>query len=189
MHSIFLKCKSSLTSVQTRTFQTLLNIACVRFTRIFLHSYALNLTSIPQTHTTQRTCYTSVLCIKPSVIQAVLNYWYSVLCTDTIYRLRTVARGTTSGYRRSVSAMITGHIWLIQLFFLPPAWSGRPGSQFTHTHTYIYRMSQEECARLRESVPYVNPKHLYPKLNGYGDNGLRKVGASCGSKYCNLHSW
>ena len=38
----------------------------------------------------------------------------------------------------------------------------------------IYRVSQEECARLRESVPYVkvyryNPKHLYPKLNGYGD--------------------
>ena len=41
---------------------------------------------------------------------------------------------------------------------------------------HIYRVSQEECARLRESVPYVklyryNPKHLYPKLNGYGDNG------------------
>ena len=43
-------------------------------------------------------------------------------------------------------------------------------------------MSQEECARLRESVPYVkvqvyryNPKHLYPKLNGYGDKGARKV--------------
>jgi len=39
-----------------------------------------------------------------------------------------------------------------------------------------YRVSQEECAILRESVPYVklyryNPKHLYPKLNGYGDNG------------------
>jgi len=32
----------------------------------------------------------------------------------------------------------------------------------------IYRVSQEECARLRESVPCVklyryNPKHLYPK--------------------------
>ena len=45
---------------------------------------------------------------------------------------------------------------------------------------YIYRVSQEECAILRESVPYVklyryNPKHLYPKLNGYGDNGQRKV--------------
>jgi len=57
----------------------------------------------------------------------------------------------------------------------------------------VYRVSQEECARLWESVPYVkvyqyNPKHLYAKLNGYGDNGLRKVGASCSSKYCNLHS-
>ena len=44
----------------------------------------------------------------------------------------------------------------------------------------VYRVSQEECARLRESVPYVkiyryNPKHLYPKLNGYGDNDHRKV--------------
>ena len=43
----------------------------------------------------------------------------------------------------------------------------------------IYRVSQEECARLGENVPYVkvhryNPKHLYPKLNGYGD-GQRKV--------------
>jgi len=35
-------------------------------------------------------------------------------------------------------------------------------------------MSQEECARLREGVPYVkvyryNPKHLCPKLNSYGE--------------------
>ena len=42
----------------------------------------------------------------------------------------------------------------------------------------VYRMSQKECARLRENVPNVkvhryNPKHLYPKLNGYGDNGQR----------------
>ena len=53
----------------------------------------------------------------------------------------------------------------------------------------IYRLSQEECAKIRESVPYVkvyryNPKHLYPKLNGYGDNGQRKVLSSCGSTYC-----
>jgi hypothetical protein len=59
---------------------------------------------------------------------------------------------------------------------------------------WLYRMSREKCVRLRESVPYVkvyryNPKHLYPKLNVYGDNGQRKVTASCGSKYCNLHSW
>ena len=71
----------------------------------------------------------------------------------------------------------------------------------THTHTptyvcmyvcmyiYIYRVSQEECAILRESVSYVklyryNPKHLYTKLNGYGDNGQRKVWTSCISAYC-----
>jgi hypothetical protein len=34
--------------------------------------------------------------------------------------------------------------------------------------------------KFRESVPYVkiyryNPKHLYPKLNGYGDNGQRSL--------------
>ena len=45
---------------------------------------------------------------------------------------------------------------------------------------YIYRVSQEECARIREGVPYVkvyryNPKHLCPKLNGYGDNGQRSL--------------
>jgi hypothetical protein len=44
----------------------------------------------------------------------------------------------------------------------------------------IHRVSQEECAKLRESVPYVkayryNPKHLYPKLNGYGDNAQRSL--------------
>ena len=42
---------------------------------------------------------------------------------------------------------------------------------------------------LRESVPYVkvhrfNPKHLYPKLNGYGDNREGKVWSSFGSTYC-----
>ena len=44
----------------------------------------------------------------------------------------------------------------------------------------LYRVSQEECARLREGVPYVkvyryNPKHLRPKLNGYEDNGQRSL--------------
>jgi hypothetical protein len=29
-----------------------------------------------------------------------------------------------------------------------------------------------------------NPKHLYPKLNGYGDIGQRKVWASLVSAYC-----
>jgi len=53
----------------------------------------------------------------------------------------------------------------------------------------IYRVSQEERAKLRDGVPYVklyryNPKHLYPKFNGYGDNGHRKVWASGVSTYC-----
>ena len=44
----------------------------------------------------------------------------------------------------------------------------------------LYRVSQEECAIFRENVPYVkvyryNPKHLYPKLKGYGDNGQRSL--------------
>ena len=45
---------------------------------------------------------------------------------------------------------------------------------------YIYRVSQEEWTKLREDGPYVklyryNPKHLYAKLNGYGDNGQRSL--------------
>jgi len=53
----------------------------------------------------------------------------------------------------------------------------------------LYRVSQEERTKLREGVPYVklyryNPKHLYPKFNGYGDNGHRKVWASVVSTYC-----
>ena len=44
----------------------------------------------------------------------------------------------------------------------------------------LYRVSQEECARLREGVPYAkiyryNPKHLCPKWDGYGDNGQRSL--------------
>ena len=46
--------------------------------------------------------------------------------------------------------------------------------------THIQRVSQEKCARFREGVPYVkvyryNPKHLCPKLNGYGDNGQKRL--------------
>jgi hypothetical protein len=44
----------------------------------------------------------------------------------------------------------------------------------------VYRVSQEERTILREGVPYLklyryNPKYLYPKLNGYGDNGKRSL--------------
>ena len=58
-----------------------------------------------------------------------------------------------------------------------------------HVLPVIYGVSQEECARLREGVPYVkvyryNPKNLCPELNGYGDNGQRKVWSPGGSTHC-----
>ena len=54
---------------------------------------------------------------------------------------------------------------------------------YIYIYIYIHRMSHELMSLLRESVPYVklyryNPKHLYPKLNGLGDNGKRKVWTS-----------
>ena len=58
----------------------------------------------------------------------------------------------------------------------------------------LYRVSQKEWTKLRESVPYVkvyryNPKHLCPNLNGYGDKGQRKVWSFCGSTYCTWFAW
>ena len=55
--------------------------------------------------------------------------------------------------------------------------------------TIYIQVSQEECARHREDVPYVkvyryNPKNLCQKYNGYGDNGQRKVWSSGGSTHC-----
>ena len=60
---------------------------------------------------------------------------------------------------------------------------------YIYIYIYIYRVSQDECTRIWESVPYVkvyryNPKHLCPKLNGYGDNGQRKVWSTYASKHC-----
>ena len=51
---------------------------------------------------------------------------------------------------------------------------------------YIYTGCNRRKGQNFGSVPYVkiyryNPKHLYPKLNGYGDNGQRKVWSSGGS--------
>jgi hypothetical protein len=66
-------------------------------------------------------------------------------------------------------------------------------TEFYSSYHFIYRVSQEESAILREDVPYVkiyryNPKHLCPKLNGYGDNGQRKVWSSVCSMYYTI-SW
>ena len=57
---------------------------------------------------------------------------------------------------------------------------GQPVYIYIYRAPYIYRVSQEGRTKVREGVPYVNvyrynPKHLYPKLNGYGDNGKRSL--------------
>jgi hypothetical protein len=56
---------------------------------------------------------------------------------------------------------------------------------FKYIYTYIYTGCPGRNAKNFGSVPYVkiyryNPKHLYPKLNGYGDNSQRKVWSTSG---------
>jgi hypothetical protein len=70
-----------------------------------------------------------------------------------------------------------------QTFYIKKCFTHTRTRTHARTHTHTHRLSQEECARLREGVPYVkvfryNPKHLCPKLNGFGDNGQRKVWSS-----------
>jgi hypothetical protein len=74
--------------------------------------------------------------------------------------------------------------WILGVFFPGVKWLGHgtdPSCPFSAVPIFLlYRVSQEECAKLRESVPYVkiyryNPNHLYPKLNGYVDNSQRKL--------------
>jgi len=62
----------------------------------------------------------------------------------------------------------------------------------THVLLYIYTGCPRRNGHNFGSVPYVkiyryNPKHLYPKLDGYGDNGQRKVWSSCG--FHALYDW
>ena len=82
---------------------------------------------------------------------------YNLINSNTNYSLRQLFIISLTNLKQHVSAF-KGHF------------------QALYKEVYIYRVSQEECARLREGVPYAkvyryNPKHLYPKLNGYGDNG------------------
>jgi len=89
-------------------------------------------------------------------------------------------------------SVILLHSVLSLLSFLHPlirnAWMS---SSISSTHLFLGSIQSVPGGidKIRESVPYVelyryNPKHLYPKLNGYGDNGHRKVRASGVSTYC-----
>jgi len=101
-----------------------------------------------------------------------LPVFISVLCSIHVKRLNHPAcLHYLSSYIRVLSPNISmGWEWGIILSKVSKV----------EAKVFIYRVSQEECARLQESVPYVklyryNPKHLYPKFNGYGDNGQRSL--------------
>jgi len=58
------------------------------------------------------------------------------------------------------------------------------------TYTGCPRRNVQDVGRVFLMLKYTDKtqKHVYPNLNGYGGNGQRKVGDSCGTKYCNLQS-
>ena len=66
----------------------------------------------------------------------------------------------------------------------------RTAVQITPYYTGCPRRNVPDFGRVFLMLRYtdITQNTYYPRLNGYGDNGQRKVGASCGSKYCNLHS-
>ena len=90
-------------------------------------------------------------------------------------RLTTTLVGRAT-YRTEQTGTMTGDGFVIR-----HNEAGRRRQLFVSLQTIItYRVFRWECARLRYNVPYVkvhryNPKHLYPKLNGYGDNGERSL--------------
>ena len=80
----------------------------------------------------------------------------------------------------------TTWLWVFPFYSCRQPENGSPYGRNMYQSCAIHRVSRGECASLRQNVPYVkvhryNPKHLYPKLNGYGDNGERRVWSSCGS--------
>ena len=83
--------------------------------------------------------------------------------------LQIIGHFETTGQNSSIKDLLCSYVLFILI---------QPSC--TSTSIHIYRVSQEERTKLREGVPYVkiyryNPKHLYPKLNGYGDNGKRSL--------------
>jgi hypothetical protein len=88
------------------------------------------------------------------------------------------AEGTMESHIRLICSIL--HAYINALWFY--GWK-------LYLYFPIYRVSHDLRSLLRENVPYVkiyryNPKHLCPKLNGYGDNGQWKVWSSGGSTHC-----
>ena len=64
-----------------------------------------------------------------------------------------------------------------------------------YIYIYIYRMSRgnvPDFGRMFLTLKYTDitqNTYVYPKLNGYGDNGERKVWSSCDSTYCTCFAY
>ena len=84
--------------------------------------------------------------------------------------------------------------YLIAASFCSCGWQESLGMITSVVVGFLYRVSHELRSLLRESVPYVkiyqcNPKHLCPKLNGFGGNDQRKVWSSSRFHVLYLFSW
>ena len=120
-------------------------------------------TPTPRLHTQQPTIYTfHMVCRTDTLLER--EHTHRVTLTENL----TFQSTTPPDFRNST----------------PPAAPRDPCSSPVNRRLpdiiFVYRVSQVEWTKLRESVPYVelyryNPKHLYPKLNGYGDNGQRSL--------------
>ena len=67
------------------------------------------------------------------------------------------------------------------------------GGRFIYIYIYIYiytgcpRGNVPDFGRMILELKYTDiTQNLYLELNGYGDNGERKVWSSCGSTYCTV---
>jgi hypothetical protein len=103
----------------------------------------------------------------------------------------------------SYNTWLTTRTYFPQLWFMLSSHVNNEKHALTHRSYTSYHCSAHRLYiqsvpggmdKTRESVPYVkiyryNPKHLCPKLNGYGDKGKRKVWTSCGTTYCTWFAW
>ena len=119
------------------------------------------------------TCYVQILALQKPHIHASFNINLVISKCVTA-----VIHSDISGHyirnRSNLVIGVLGYIGIVNIRNILPKFG-----TFLLGHP-AYRVSQEECARLREGVPYVkvyryNSKHLCPKLNGYGDNGQRSL--------------
>ena len=86
---------------------------------------------------------------------------------------------TGSGEKKKISERIPQNFRLLAVFQVSGAFAYSSKAPICPSF-----LSYTGCPRrnvsIREGVPYVkvyryNPKHLCPKLNGYGDNGQRSL--------------